>query len=150
MNKEFVIDAMKAQGKADALDLRSRASGMTGTEIIAEEEKIPSFIADKDYSQWTAGAPVQYDGQVYTLITPHNASYYEGDPSTLPALWSITHTKDPAKAKPYMAPNGTSGMYMLDEYCTKDGYLWHSLQDNNPYSPGDTGTDSYWEQVSSN
>lgn len=34
-------DIMKAQGKADALDLRSRAAGMDGTGIIAEESKAP-------------------------------------------------------------------------------------------------------------
>ena len=47
---------MKAQGKADALDLRSRASDLDGTAIIAEESKTPNFDPEKDYSLWPIGA----------------------------------------------------------------------------------------------
>ena len=40
-SKELVLSVMRAQGKADALDLRTRAATMDGTAIIAEEEKAP-------------------------------------------------------------------------------------------------------------
>ena len=104
-NQELILGVMRAQGKADALDLRARAPELDGTAIIAEESKVPQFDGSKDYSDWEAGAPVweEVDGerQVFTLITPHNASHYPGStPSTLPALWSIRHTKDPKRAKP--------------------------------------------------
>lgn len=85
-------DIMKAQGKADALDLRSRAAGMDGTGIIAEESKAPNFDPEKDYSGWPEGAPVQDEGQVWTLITHHNAASYEGRPATLPgAVGPVSH-----------------------------------------------------------
>lgn len=146
-SKEIVLDVMRSQGKADALDLRYRSVDMDGTAIIAEETKVPAWNGQKDYSEWKAGAPVSFEGRVYTLITPHNAaSYPDANPANTPALWSITHTKDPAKAKPYMAPNGTSGMYMKDEVCTKDDKTWISLQDNNPYPPNEVGTESYWSE----
>lgn len=130
-NRDVVLSALKSQGKADALDLRSRAPEMDGTGIIAEEEKIPAFDPQKDYSTWAVGSPVADEGQVWTLIQPYNAAHYEGRPSTLRALWGLCHTKDPAKAKPWVDPYGTSGMYMLDEcYRAKSGTVYRALEDN--------------------
>ena len=125
-------DIMKAQGKADALDLRSRATDLDGTAIIAEEIKAPEFDPEKDYSLWPIGAPVRDGEQVYKLLQPYNASTWPDQrPADLPALWSICHTKDPARAKPYQAPNGTSGMYMAGEcYRAADGTVYRALEDN--------------------
>lgn len=143
---------MKEQGKADALNLRERANGMDGTSIIAEEQKIPLFDGSKDYSTWSIGSPVcevvNGEIQVFTLLQPHNASHYPSStPSNTPSLWSICHTTDADNAKPYLAPNGTSGLYMKDEVCVKDSKIWRSKQDNNPYPPNETGTEAYWEEV---
>lgn len=146
-SKNMILGMMRDLGRADALSLRSRAREMDGTAIIAEEVKAPVFDGEKDYSEWPVGAPVQHEGQVYKLVQPHNAKDYDGTTATLPALWSITHTKDPAKAKPYMAPNGISGMYMTDECCTHNGKTWESLVDNNSWEPGVTGTESLWKEV---
>lgn len=149
-SKEFVLSLFRAQGAADALDLRGRAPELDGTALIAEEEKIPRFDGSKDYTSWPAGAPVyeEADGerQVYTLITPHNASHYPGSsPSTLPALWSIRHTKDPARAKAWLAPNGTSGLYEVDECCTQGGRVWRDKQPGNAFSP--EAMPDYWEDL---
>lgn len=151
-NKDIVLSIMKEQGKADALNLRERANDMDGTSIIAEEQKIPLFNGNNNYSTWNIGSPVcePVDGkmQVFKLLQPYNASHYPNStPSNSPALWSICHTKDVDKAKPYLAPNGTSGMYMIDEVCTKDNKVWRSTQDNNPYPPNEVGTEKYWEDV---
>ena len=115
MTKEEILALMKEKGKADALDLRSRAKDLDGTALIAEESKIPQFDPTKDYSTWAVGSPVYeiVDGerQVFTLITPHNASYYPGStPSNTRALWSLKHAKDAAKAKPWVAPS--SGAFL--------------------------------------
>lgn len=152
MTKAEILALMKEKGKADALDLRSRAKDLDGTAIIAEESKIPLFDPNKDYSSWAVGSPVYeiVDGerQVFGLIQPHNASYYPGStPSNTRALWSLKHTKDVAKAKPWVAPLGTSGMYDADEVCTRNGHIWKSTQDNNPYEPGVTGTESFWTDL---
>lgn len=149
-SKKFILDMIRARGESDALDLRDRAPDLDGTAIIAEQEKIPRFDGSKDYTTWPAGAPVweEVDGerQVYTLITPHNASHYPGSsPSTLPALWSIRHTKDPAKAKAWLAPNGISGLYETDERCTQGGHVWRNKQAGNAFSPD--AMPSYWEDL---
>lgn len=127
----MMIDIFKSLGRNDALNLRNKAVEMTGTEIIASEYCVPAWSAEKDYSAWPAGSPVTDEGQVWTLIIPHNAAHYQGRPSELRALWGLTHTKDPAKAKPWVDPLGTSGMYMADEcYKDTDGKVYRCKFDN--------------------
>ena len=145
-NREVVLSALKTQGKADALDLRSRAPEMDGTGLIAEEEKVPAFDPKKDYSAWAAGSPVADEGQVWTLLQPYNAAHYEGRPSTLRALWGLAHTTDPAKAKPWVDPYGTSGMYQLGEcYKAEDGTVYRAMQNDLVY-PADV-LPGAWEAV---
>lgn len=146
-NQDLVLKVLFEQGKNDALDLRGRAADMDGTAIIAEEDKIPKFDPTKDYTEWAAGAPVYdlIDGekQVFTLLIPHNAaSYPDVRPNNNATLWSIKHTKDSSKAKPFMAPNGVSGLYMIDEVCTDPNAsdknaVYCSLVDNNAYAPSE-------------
>lgn len=144
-NKEFVLTVFRENGRADALSLRSRAANMDGTGIIAEEQKIPAWDGQKDYSGWAVGGPVTYNGNVFGLLQPHNASYYGGTPETLPALWSPLHTKDPKRAKVWLAPNGTSGLYNEGECCVFGGAVWRCLHNDNPYSPADYP--QWWEVV---
>lgn len=142
----------KAQGREDALDLRERSPNLTGTELIAEEKKIPAFDPQKDYSDWTVGAPVADEGQVWTLLQPHNAADYTGRPSTLRSLWGLAHTTDPAKAKPWVSSYGTSGLYLLNECCTyphTDGtdHVWRNLYDGNEYPPLTLNVEDWWEDL---
>ena len=53
-----LLNVFRQQGMIDALDLRERAPEMDGTGLINEEEKIPGFDPNKDYSGWKAGQPV--------------------------------------------------------------------------------------------
>lgn len=107
---------------------------MDGTAIIAEERKIPSFDPTKDYTNWPVNSPVADEGQVWLLLQPHNAANYEGKPSALRALWGLAHTNDVAKAKAYVAPSGTSGLYMIDECCLwTDDKVYKSVIENNAY-----------------
>lgn len=130
-DKDFVLGIFKEQGKNDAKDLRARSPQLSGTELIEEETKIPAFDPTKDYSGWDAGNPVTDEGQVWVLIQPHNAAAYTGRPSSLRALWGLAHTKDPEKAKPWVDPYGTSGVYMTDEcYRSAAGRVFRALQDN--------------------
>lgn len=126
-----MIDVFRSLGRSDALKLREEACAMTDTEIIEQEHSIPAFDPQKDYSGWPIDAPVTDEGQVWTLIQPHNAANYAGRPSTLRALWGLVHTTNPAKAKPWVDPYGTSGMYMAGEcYKDADGNVWQAKRDN--------------------
>ena len=146
MTKEQSLQMFREMGKADAIDLRGRAKDMDGTGIIAEEEKIPAFDPQHDYSAWPVGSPVADEEQVWVLIQPYNAAWYAGRPSGLRALWGLCHTNDPKKAKPWVEPYGTSGMYMMDEcYRDEDGKVWKCLTNNVVY---DAKTmPSWWEEV---
>lgn len=144
-NREFVLEVWRETGRADALSLRSRAHEMDGTAVIAEEAKIPAWNGEKDYSGWAVGAPVHSEGNVFGLLQPHNAAYYSGTPATLPALWAPLHTTDPARAKVWLAPNGTSGLYYTGEVCLWEGAVYRCVHDDNPYSPGDYP--DWWEVV---
>lgn len=145
-DKDFMLNMFKSLGTANAASLRVSASSMTGTELSQKFTDIPDWDSTKDYSSWPAGAPVQDDGQIWTLIQPHNASYYSGHPADLRALWNLTHTKDPDYAKEWVEPYGTSGMYMIDEvYKDSDGVVWKSLVDNNVHTAAQYATS--WEKV---
>lgn len=136
-SQDMILGLMRSMGRADALDLRARAGELDGTAIIAEESKIPAWDGGRDYSQWPAGAPVTDDGQVWVLLQPHNAAHYAGRPASLRALWGLAHTKDPAMAKPFVAPLGTSGLYMAGECCTDGGAVFRCMTDNTAYSPAE-------------
>ena len=145
-NKEFILSMVKEQGRANALDLRTRAKDMTGTAIIEEESKIPNYDNSKDYTGWAVGSPCIYEGQVYGLLQPYNAANYpDTTPANTPALWRVIHTTDPAKAKPYIKPTSTSDMYLKGECMLyTDGVVYRSLRDT-VYSPEEYAED--WEAV---
>ena len=130
-SQRMILDMLRSQGMADALDLRAKAKNLDGTALIAEESKAPAFDPARDYTTWPVGSPVQDEGQVWTLLQPHNAANHEGRPSTLRALWGLCHTKDPARAKSWVDAHGTSGMYMAGEcYRAADGTVYRALEDN--------------------
>lgn len=145
--KTLVTETLRRQGRASALDLRERAPGMTGTEVIAEEDFAPDFDPGKDYSAWPVGAPVRDEGQVWLLIQPHNAAHYTGRPADLRALWGLAHTTDPAKAKPWVAPYGTSGLYQAGECCLwTDGEVYRCIAPQpTEYTP--ESYPAYWERA---
>ena len=139
-SKERVLQRERDRGRLAALDLAKRASVLTPTEIIAEETKVPMFVWGKDYSACPVGSPVGeiVDGelQIFTMITPVNTAHYPGiTPNTERSLFSLCHTKDPKRAKAWVAPLGISGLYMLDECCTDAGRVWRSTVNDNAYAP---------------
>ena len=126
-----MTEVFRSLGREDALRLRKEASSLSGTQIIDREYSVPLFDPQKDYSTWPAGSPVADEGQVWTLLQPYNAANYAGRPSTLRALWGLAHTTNPEKAKPWVDPYGTSGMYMAGEvYKDADGNVWQAKKDN--------------------
>lgn len=146
--KQIMFD----EGRRAALDLQQRSPAMTGTEIIAEENTVPAWDSSKDYTGWKPGYPVADEGQIWTLLIPHDAAGYTGRPSSLRALWGLAHTTDPAKAKPWVAPYGTSGLYKISECCTypaSDGsiHTFRNLYDNNEFPPLTLNVEDRWEDL---
>ena len=118
---------------------------MSGTEIIDQEIFIPEW-KPADYQ--TVGAPVRYAGQVYKVLQAHDStSNPDWTPAATPALWSVCHTTDPAKAKPWLEPQGTSGMYYKDEcYRADDGMVYRQIYDGDNVYNAEAMPDR-WETV---
>lgn len=147
-SKERVLNRERERGKAAALALAAQAPEMNGTQLIDAEDNIPAWSEKAVYTAGHIGFPVQDNGQIFTILQAHTPAHNPGvRPADLPAIYSIKHTTDPAKAKPYLAPHGTSGLYALGEVCTKDGKTWRSTMEGNPYPPNETGTGTVWEEV---
>ena len=145
-SKTLILDVLRDLGAREATELRQSAAEMDGTTIIAYERAVPAWDKQQDYTAWPAGASVADEGQVWLLIQPHRAADYEGRPSTLRALWGLAHTTDPARAKAWVEPLGTSGMYMQGEcYRAADGTVYRCLQDNCVWDAA--GLPSAWEEV---
>ena len=148
-SKEFVAEALRDIGKQKALNLRAKvvANEVDDTSLIEQEELVPNWKAI-DYSNFEIGTPVRDPsdgtGQVYKLLQKHDATGHDDwNPAAAVSLWDIAHTKDPAKAKPYVEPQGTRGMYMKDEVMIwTDEKVYKSTIDNNVYTPEVRG--SYW------
>ena len=135
-SKERVLQREQERGRAAALDLADRAPQLTGTAIIAEEDHIPAWSEKAVYTVDMVGWPVRDGGQVYIILQPHTPANNPGSrPADLPAIYSIKHTKDPARAKPWQAPNGTSGVYNTDECCVETGCVWQSIVEGNVWQP---------------
>ena len=151
-SKQRVLTRERDRGRRDALNLAERSLGMTPTEIIAEDSKVPLFVWGTDYSKCPIGSPIGeiIDGemQVFTMIVPVNTAHYPGiTPNTERSLFSLCRTKDPKRAKPFLPSQGTSGMWMIDECCTKDGRVWQSLQSNHSHPPNEVGTEPFWKDL---
>lgn len=121
MTKDVILTLVKEKGYDDAVNLRTKAINgeITDTEIIDNEEKIPNWNENKDYTNYEVGSLVKDEGQVYSLLIPHNATHYPGvRPLNNRTLWAVKHTKNPLKAKSFVQPHGTSGLYMKGDCCT--------------------------------
>ena len=144
---------MYEEGRRNALDLAARATEMDGTAIIAEEDNIPAWREDAVYTAAHVGFPVQDRGQVYTIEMPHTPAHNPGArPADLRAIYNLKHTKDPAKAKPWMTPYGTSGLYEVDECCTylaADGstHVFRNKHDKNEFPPLTLNVEDRWEDL---
>lgn len=144
--KDRVLHRERERGRAAALGLAARAPEMDGTALIAEQGHIPAWRENAVYTADHVGFPVQDGDQVYTILQPHTPANNPGvRPADLPALYSIKHTTDPKKAKAYLVPNGTSGMYMTGDCTVEDGRVYRSTIDNNVWAP--SGYPAGWENL---
>ena len=62
------------------------------------------------------------------------------------AQWGIAHTTNPEKAKPYIKPEGTSGICLKGECCIDlDGKVYRCIVDQTDHRP--TEYPDGWEEV---
>lgn len=147
MSNELYTGAMYDKGMADAADLQERASGMDGTALYAEEDKIPDFQAAKAVKNMLE-RPVGFvcrssAGHVVKLLQVYDSANYPAEPEELPAQWGFVWSTDPAKAREFVAI--ATSPYMTDDCCIDNGVVYRSTMDNNVWRPSEYPQG--WQQV---
>ena len=147
MTQEERKKAMYNQGRADAQALQAEADKLTGTELNAEDGKIPDFqAAVKNANMLTrlAGFVCKSTaGRVVKLLQPYDSTIYTGEPEELPAQWGFQWSQDPAHAKPFVAIS--TSPYNKGDCCTEDGTVYRSTMDGNVWAPSEYK--QAWEAV---
>lgn len=147
MTNEERKKAMYNQGRADAMDLQERAPAMTGTELYAAEDKIPSFtaaVANANMLDRLAGFVCRSTaGRVVKLIQPYDSTIYPQEPEELPAQWGFAWSQDPAHALPFVALS--TSPYNKGDCCTESGTVYRSTMDGNVWAP--SAYHQGWEAV---
>lgn len=148
MPETMYESAMYDKGLADAADLQARSSTMTGTELYAEEEKIPDFQAARAVMNMLQ-RPVGFvcrssAGRVVKLLQVYDSTIYTQEPEELAAQWGFKWSTDPAKALPFIALS--TSPYGKGECCTEGDKIYRSTIDNNVWAP--SAYPQGWEEVS--
>ena len=146
-DRELVLDTMRRSGKLIAQDLQNRAADMTGTEIIAEEDYLPSFdaaVEKKNMLERKAGFVCRSAaGRAVKLLQPYDSTIYTQQPEELSAQWGFYWSTDPKKALPFIALS--TSPFNTGDCCTHVGRVWRSGQDANVWAPGTPGVK--WEDL---
>jgi hypothetical protein len=146
-DRELVLDTMRRSGKLIAQDLQNRAADMTGTEIIAEEDYLPSFnaaVEKKNMLERKAGFVCRSAaGRAVKLLQPYDSTIYTQQPEELSAQWGFYWSTDPKKALPFIALS--TSPFNTGDCCTHVGRVWRSGQDANVWAPGTPGVN--WEDL---
>ena len=137
MTTEKMKTIMFNQGRADALDLQERSAELTGTELNAEDEKIPSFRAAAARMNMLE-RPVGFvckstAGRVVKLLQPYDSTIYPQEPEDLPAQWGFVWSQDPDKALPFISLS--TSPYNEGDCCKEDGQVFRSAMDGNVWAP---------------
>lgn len=135
--RDYVLDSLKRNGKAAAQALQEKAADMTGTELYAEGEYIPDFLAACK-KQNMLERPIGFvcrssAGRMVKLIQPYDSTIFAQEPEELPAQWGFKWSTDPRDALPFIALS--TSPYNTGECCTEDGAVYRSKMDNNVHAP---------------
>ena len=135
--KELVLETLKRSGKLIAQSIQSIAAEMTGTELNAEADYIPSFSGACERMNMLE-RPVGFvcrssEGRIVKLLQPYDSTIYTGEPETLPAQWGFVWSENPEHALPFISLS--TSPYMKGNCCTEGETIYRSKLDNNVHSP---------------
>lgn len=146
-SKERVLERERQRGREAAQAVQTKAPEMTGTELYAVDDRIPSFAAACAKMNML-NRPVDFvcrstAGRVVRLLQVYDSDTFPQEPEELSAQWGFVWSTDPAKALPFVAL--ATSPYNTGDCCTYDSKTWRSGQDGNVWAPGTTGVK--WEEV---
>lgn len=144
--KEIMYEA----GRMQALDLQERSSNLTGTQLNAEDEKIPDFreavrkmnMLDRKAGQEDGFVCKSSAGRVVRLIQNYDSDIHTGEPEDLPAQFRFVWSQDPSKAKPFIS--SSTSYYNTGDCCLNAaGEARRSKIDVNTFDPD--VSPQFWE-----
>lgn len=146
-SRERVLARERQRGLEAAQLLQSRAADLTGTELYANEDRLPDFAAAVEAKNmldrplgFTCISPA---GRVVRLLQLYDSTVYPQPPEALPAQWGFKWSTDPGKALPFAALS--TSPYNRGDCCTEGGQTWRSTMDNNVHAP--SAYPQGWEAV---
>lgn len=146
-SKERVLSRERERGRLDAESMQTRSLDMTGTELYAEEYKLPHFkaaVANKNMLERPVGFVCRSTaGRMARLLQPYDSTIYPQEPEDLPAQWGFAWSTDPAHALPFIALS--TSPFNTGECCTEDGKTYRSKFDGNVHAP--SAWPDGWEEV---
>lgn len=146
-SKERVLKRERQRGYEAAKAVQNNADSMTGTELYAVDDRIPSFkaaVARMNMIDRPVGFVCKSSaGRVVRLLQVYDSHIYTQEPEELPAQWGFKWSTDPAKALPFIAIS--TSPYMMGDCCTENDAVYRSLIDNNVWNP--SGYPAGWELV---
>lgn len=146
-SKERVLERERQRGRAAAHEVQGKASGMTGTELYAVDDRIPRFVEAckaKNMLERPAGFVCKSSaGRVVKLLQPYDSGVFTQEPEELPAQFGFVWSTDPAKALPFIALS--TSPYNKGECCTENGKVFRSVIDGNVWAP--SAYSAGWESV---
>lgn len=128
---------MYEEGRRQAQALQEQAPGMTGTELNAEDDKIPAFRESVKVMNML-NRPVGFvcrssAGRVVKLLQPYDSSIFTQEPEDLPAQFGFVWSQDPAKARPFVALS--TSPYNTGDCCSENEQVFRSAMDGNVWAP---------------
>lgn len=146
-NAELICDTLRRMGKTIAQSVQEKAETLTGTELNAEGDYIPSFeaaCAKKNMLERPIGFVCKSSaGRVVKLSQPYDSTIYTQEPEELPAQFGFVWSDDPAHALPFVAIS--TSPFMKGNCCTEDDVPYRSTIDNNVWKPSEYPQG--WEKV---
>lgn len=146
-SKERVLQRERQRGYEAAKVVQNNADSMTGTELYAVDDRIPTFKAATARMNML-DRPVGFvckssAGRVVRLLQVYDSDIYTQEPEELPAQWGFKWSTDPAKAKPFIAL--ATSPYNTGECCTEGDEVFRSKMDGNVHAP--SAYPQGWEKV---
>lgn len=156
-SKERVLQRERQRGYEAAKVVQNNADSMTGTELYAVDDRIPSFKAavarmnmmDRPAGQTGGFVCRSSAGRVVRLLQNYDSTVYlheDGtpwEPEELPAQWGFKWSTDPKDALPFVAIS--TSPYNTGECCTEEGKTYRSTMVGNVYAP--SAYPQGWEEV---
>lgn len=150
-SKERVLAREKERGKVVGYEaaklIQTNADTMTGTELYAADDRIPSFAAavqkmnmlDRPAGQMGGFVCRSSAGRIVRLLQNYDSTVYlheDGtpwEPEELPAQWGFKWSTNPDDALPFVAIS--TSPYNTGECCKENGVVHRSKIDGNVHAP---------------